>query len=231
MLRYIARQPILDTRQQTFGYELLYRAAAEDFARISDPNEAARRTLDDLLTVGVQDLSRGRQVFLNCTHELLAQGLVKLLPTQNVVLEILETVIPDHDLLQSCAELKAAGYKLALDDFIPGPNTLPLVKFADYIKLDFRLMPLDECGALVRQFGKEVEFLAEKVETSDEFAAARAMGCKYFQGYFFARPALLTMRQIPPMYANYIRLLDATCKADFNFAEIEDIIKTDVALS
>src|SRR5437763_16423232 len=106
MLRYIARQPILDTRQQTFGYELLYRAAAEDVARIENPNQAARSVLDDLITLGVQDLSRGRQVFFNCTHEVLAQRLVKLLATQNVVLEILETVIPDHDLLQSCAELK-----------------------------------------------------------------------------------------------------------------------------
>src|ERR1700754_1448694 len=79
MLRYIARQPILDTRQQTFGYELLYRAGAENFARIGDPEEAARRTLDDLLTLGVQELSRGRHVFLNCTHDLLAHGLVKLL--------------------------------------------------------------------------------------------------------------------------------------------------------
>ncbi|ABF39352.1 diguanylate phosphodiesterase [Candidatus Koribacter versatilis Ellin345] len=231
MLRYIARQAILDTRQQTFGYELLYRAAAENFARIGDPDEAARRTLDDLLTLGVKELSRGKQLFLNCTHELLAQGFVKLLPTQNLVLEILETVVPDHDLLQSCAELKAAGYSLALDDFIPGPNTLPLVEFADYIKLDFRAMPLEECGALVQQFGKKIEFLAEKVETLEEFTAASDMGCSLFQGFFFAQPALLTMRQIPPMYVNYIRLLDATCKPDFNFAEIEAIIKTDVALS
>ena len=231
MLRYIARQPILDSRQQTFGYELLYRAAAENFARIGDPDAAARSVLDDLLTLGVQELSRGRHVFLNCTHQLLAQGLVKLLPMQNVVLEILETVVPDHDLLQSCAELKAAGYVLALDDFVPGPNTLPLVQFADYIKLDFRILPADECRSLVQQFGKEIKFLAEKVETQQEFTAARDMGCTLFQGYFFAHPALLTLRQIPPIHANYIRLLDATCRPDFDFSEIESIIKADVALS
>jgi EAL and modified HD-GYP domain-containing signal transduction protein len=231
MLRYIARQPILNAKEQTFGYELLYRAAAESFARIDNPEHASRSVLDDLLTLGIEELTRGRHVFLNCTQELLTQRLVRLLPTSNVVLEILETVIPDHDLLHSCAELKSAGYTLALDDFVPTPHTMALVPFADYIKIDFRALSLDECRNLVRQFGKKIEFVAEKVETRAEYAAAHEMGCTLFQGYFFSEPALLTVRQIPPMYANYVRLLAATCKADFDFAEIESIIKTDVALS
>ena len=231
MLRYIARQPILDTKQQTFGYELLYRAANENFARIENPNEAARVVLDDLLTVGIDELARGRRAFLNCTQELLTEGIVSLLPTENVVLEILETVVPDHDLLHSCRELKNAGYTLALDDFVPGPSTLPLVEFADYIKLDFRVLPHDECRELGDQFGGEVLFVAEKVETHEEVEIARGMGCLFFQGYYFAEPAVLALRQIAPMYVNYIRLLAATCKPGFDFAEVEGIIKTDVALS
>ena len=231
MLRYIARQPILNATEETFGYELLYRAAAESFARISDPEQAARSVLDDLLTLGIRELARGRHAFLNCTQELLSRRLVKLLPTSHVVLEILETIIPDHDLLQSCSELKAAGYTLALDDFLPGSNTLPLVEFADYIKIDFRALGVAECRELVHQFGRKVDFVAEKIETRAEYAAAQEMGCTLFQGYFFSEPALLTVRNIPGIDANYIRLLAATCKSDFDFSEIEAIIKSDVALS
>jgi c-di-GMP phosphodiesterase len=231
MLRYVARQPILSTKEQTFGYELLYRAAAEDFARIGDPEQASRSVLDDLLTLGIDELTRGRHVFLNCTHQLLAHGLVKLLPTNNVILEVLETVVPDEDLLRSCIALKTAGYALALDDFVPNENTVPLVEFADYIKVDFRALSLATCRDVVRQFGKHARFVAEKVETRAEYAAAHDMGCTLFQGYYFAEPALVTVRQIPTIYANYIRLLAATCHPDFNFAEIEEIIKTDVALS
>ncbi len=230
MLRYIARQPILNAKEQTFGYELLYRAAAENFARIDDSDQAARSVLDDLLTLGFEDLARGRRAFLNCTRELLTRSFVQLLPRENVVLEILESVVPDHDLLQSCSELKSAGYTLALDDFVPTPQTLCLVPFADYIKIDFRLLSLADCGALVRQFGGKIQFVAEKVETRAEYAAAREMGCTLFQGYFFAKPALLTVKQIPPMYMNYIRLLATTCKPEVDFAEVEEIIKTDVAL-
>lgn len=230
MLRYIARQPILDAAEQTFGYELLYRAADENFARITNPNAAARRVLDDLITLGIPELARGRHVFLNCTHELLSQHLVELLPTENLVLELLETIVPDHDLLLSCEQLRSAGYELALDDFVPTVHTLPLVPLAQYIKLDFRALTLSECDALVHRFRGKVRFLAEKIETRAEFTAARAMGCTLFQGYFFAQPAVLKIREIPALYANYIRLLAATCTADFDFTEIETIIKTDVAL-
>jgi c-di-GMP-related signal transduction protein len=230
MLRYIARQPILDVFGETFGYEILYRAAPEGFARITDPEGASRRVLDDLLMLGIDELTRGRQVFLNCTQEVLTQRLVKLLPTANIILEILETIVPDHDLLQSCADLKSAGYTLALDDFDATENTLPLVEFVDYIKIDFQALSKEECRGLVRRFGKQVRFVAEKIETHAEYVAARDMGCSLFQGYFFAEPALLTVRHIPSMYANYIRLLAATCKPNFDFYAVEAIIKTDAAL-
>lgn len=231
MLRYIARQPILNTKEQTFGYELLYRAAPEKFARITNPEEAARSVLDDLLTLGLSELVHGRYLFLNCTRELLTERLVRLLPPQNVVLEILETIIPDDDLLQSCSELRSAGYSFALDDFTLTTDTLPLVDLADYIKIDFRSLPLDACRDLVHQFRQSIGFVAEKIETRSEYAAAHQMGCTYFQGYFFAEPALLTVRQIPTIYANYVRLLAATCKPGFDFFALEEIIKSDVSLS
>lgn len=231
MLRYIARQPILNTQEQTFGYEVLYRAAAEDFARIADQDDASRSVLDDLLTLGLEELGGGRRLFLNCTHELLTRRLVKLLPPEKVILEILETVVPDDELLRSCVALREAGYRLALDDFVPNDWTLPLVPYAQYIKLDFQALPLEECRAVLHAFGSAVEFVAEKVETRGEYAEARAIGCSLFQGYFFAKPALLTLQQIPTLYANYLRLLAATCKADFGFGEVEEIIKSDVALS
>lgn len=231
MLRYIARQPILNTKEQTFGYELLYRAAPEDFARISNPDDAARSVVDDLLTLGLDELGGGRQLFLNCTHQLLTHRLVELLPPEKVVLEVLEHVVPDYDLMRSCVELRSAGYKLALDDFVPSPTTLPLVPYVQYIKLDFQALAMEQCRAVITDFGHAIEFVAEKVETRGKYAEARAIGCSLFQGYFFAKPALLTLRQIPTVYTNYLRLLAATCHEEFAFNEVEEIIKSDVGLS
>lgn len=226
---YMARQPILDEQEQTYGYELLYRAAAESFARISDTHIAAQTVLDDLLVFGCEEISGGRQLFLNCSYELLSGKGVSLLP-RPVVIEVLETIEPDNALLHSLKELKEAGFLIALDDFTPSERTLPMLELADIIKIDFRAMPMQRCAELVKTYcGKSIA-LAEKVETQEEYQAARDMGCSLFQGYFFARPALMETLEMPPLQATHHRLLAATCKETMDFVEIEQIIKSDVAL-
>lgn len=231
MLRYVARQPILTASEATFAYELLFRAGNENFARIDDPEAASRSVLADVITYGVGELARGRRVFLNCTREVLTEGLVTLIPKQEAVLEILETVSADEAFVRSCGELKAAGYKLALDDFVPNAGTLPLVPLADYIKLDFRQTSIDDCRAFTSAYRNKAEFIAEKVETRDDYMAASEMGCTLFQGYFFAQPSLISFHDLAPTKLSRVRLLAATCKPDFDFAEVESIIKEDVALS
>lgn len=230
MLRYIARQPILGKNERTFAYELLYRAANEGFARIDNPEQASRSVLDDLVTLGFDELAAGHKVFLNCTHDLLAAGHVKLLPSDKVVVEVLETVEPDDAVLSGCRELKKHGFQIALDDFVLNDASKAFIEFADYIKIDFRATDPDSCARIVDRYGRTIQFLAEKVETREEYNAAVEMGYSFFQGYYFAKPAVMEYKQISPLRVNYVRLLAAICKEDLNFVEIEGILKSDVAL-
>jgi c-di-GMP-related signal transduction protein len=196
MARYIARQAIFNAKSQVLGYEFLYRAKAENFARIADPEHASLSVLNDLLSVGIEKLAGRRKVFVNCTRDLLVKGSVRPLPSKNVVIEIVETTQPDRKLLRSCAELKADGYAIALDDFVPNELTKPLLEFADYIKIDFRATPLHECERIVQRYAKTIRPIAEKVETQAECEAAWAMGCSLVQGFFFAQPELLELTEI-----------------------------------
>ena len=196
MARYIARQAIFNTKSQALGYEFLYRAKAENFARITDPEYASLSVLNDLATVGIEELAGGCKVFLNCTHDLLVKGSVRRLPSKNIVVEIVETTQPDRKLLRSCAELKAEGFAIALDDFVPNELTKPLLEFADYIKIDFRSTPLHECERILQRYAKTTQFVAEKIETQAECEAAQAMGYSLFQGFFLAEPELLELTEI-----------------------------------
>jgi len=72
--------------------------------------------------------------------------------------------------------------------------------------------------------------LAKKVETRDEFSACQKAGFSYFQGYFFRKPELLHVREIPKNPANYLRLLQAISRDDFELKEIDDIIKGEASL-
>ena len=73
--------------------------------------------------------------------------------------------------------------------------------------------------------------LAQKVETRQEFVTAKKNGFTEFQGYFFRHTDHLRARQIPASQATYVRLLQAISKSNVDFAEIEDLIKREPALS
>lgn len=73
--------------------------------------------------------------------------------------------------------------------------------------------------------------VAEKVETHEEFEWARNAGYDYFQGYFFARPAVLRAHQIPASKMNCLRLLREMQSADLDFDRLTGIITQDVSFS
>ena len=184
-LRYVARQPILDLRGRVHGYELLFRSGAEEFFQ-GDGDLATRTMLDNTLMYGLAKLTGGLPAFVNCTSDSLTDDLVQALPSSMTVLEILENVEPTPSLIGACRMLKAAGFRLALDDFTWKPELQPLLHLADYIKVDFCLTDAASRRELFRQLNPiTVALVAEKVETQEEYFEARAQGFSLFQGYYF----------------------------------------------
>ena len=228
--RFVARQPILDRSQAVFGYELLFRNGLQDYFD-ADPDVAARSTLDSSLLLGLNTLCDGRRAFLNCTGEVLLKDLVTLLPSNQTVVEILESVEPEDRIFAACQRLKEAGYLIALDDFAPNDPRGVLCEFADIIKVDIRATPLDQCQTLLRQYGSwKCRMLAEKVETQEEFRQTQKMGFVYYQGYFFRRPELMTGREVPASRLNYVRLLEMVSRPDLDLKDLERMIKQEASI-
>jgi c-di-GMP-related signal transduction protein len=229
--RYVARQPILTSNEQVFGYELLFRDGVEDYFRHTDADAASRSTLDTSMLMGLDVLCDGRHAFINCTRETLLKDYITLLPPTQAVVEVLESVPVDDLVKAACVRLKQAGYTIALDDFIADDPRAELAQFADIIKVDMKETSAEERTALVKRFGNaRCKMLAEKVETREEFTACKKAGFFYFQGYFFRRPELLQAREIPKNQVNYLRLLQAISHEEIEAKEIEDIIKGEASL-
>jgi c-di-GMP-related signal transduction protein len=109
-----------------------------------------------------------------------------------------------------------------LDDFAPDDPRIPLVEFADIIKVDIRATRPEERVGMMRRFGSpKCKMLAEKVETPHEFQQARDMGFVYFQGYFFCRPELVISREVPASRLHYMRLLEMVSRIDLDMRELE----------
>jgi c-di-GMP-related signal transduction protein len=230
-MRFLARQPILTREEQLFGYELLFRDGPDNYFRGIDPDVASRDTLDSSTLMGLDVLCGNRRAFINCTRDVLLKDYITLLPSNQAVAEILESVPPDDQVLAACQRLKEAGYWIALDDFMPNDPRARLTEMADIIKVDFRSTSAEQRAEMVRKYGSwHCRMLAEKVETREEFFAARKGGFLYFQGYFFRQPEVLTAREIPANRIHYVQMLQAVSRDELNHQEIEDLIKSEASL-
>ena len=230
-LRFVARQPIFDRSENVFGYELLFRDGVENCFRSSDSDAASRSTVDSSLLMGLDLLCEGRRAFVNCTRDVLLKDYITLLPSSHTIVEVLETVPVDEAVLGACQRLKEAGYLIALDDFIANDPRDRLTEIADIIKVDLRRTTHLERAALVKRYGPwRRRMLAEKVETREEFVAARSQGFLYFQGYFFQRPEVMSTHEIPANRINYLRMLQAVARPEMDLREIETIIKGEASI-
>jgi hypothetical protein len=68
----------------------------------------------------------------------LLKDYITLLPANQTVVEILESVEPDALVIAACQRMKEAGYLIALDDFDVGDPREVLTDFADIIKVDIK---------------------------------------------------------------------------------------------
>ena len=231
-LRYLARQPILNQRGQVHGYELLFRTGLENFFRGGDLEMASRTVVDDAVLFGLEELSQGLPAFVNCTAEVLTGELAGVLPPPLTVLEILETVEPTPALIAACRNFKAQGYRIALDDFVWGAKSAPLVGLADYIKIDFLGSTPDERELAIRQLkGTAAKLVAEKVETAEDHRQAVKEGFSLFQGYYFCRPVMLEKRKIPANTLFHLEILQQLLNDPLDLHRLSPLVKSDASLT
>jgi EAL domain-containing protein (putative c-di-GMP-specific phosphodiesterase class I) len=215
---HMVYQPIIDWKpRKVVGYEALVRSteprlphpgalfdAAERLDRLDDLGRAIRRCC----AAAVAALPDGVALFVNLhTQDLLDETLYEsdadLGPSADrIVFEITERAKLESvpDIAGRAARLRGLGYRLAIDDI--GAGYAGLNSFAqlepEVVKLDMALVRdvqgsvtkqklIQALVTLCRDLGLAV--VAEGVETVEERDALLGLGCDWFQGYLFARPA------------------------------------------
>ncbi len=230
---FVARQPIFDRSFHVFGYELLFRDGTANHYNAIDGTQATSRVItNSLWLIGLEHLTNNKIVFVNATEKMLKEDILTILPPVRVVLEILETVEPSEEIVAICKELKRNQFVLALDDFAFHPRYQPLIKLADIIKIDIQQTPYREQQRLLQSYaGTKIKFLAEKVETYEQYEQSVQLGYSYFQGYFFAKPVVVSARDIPVNQIANLKLLKEINQHDLDMSQISNIIHKDVSLS
>ena len=221
--RQFALQPIVGPNRQPFGCEALFRAGWED-GFSGDPSITSQIMLDNWLLYGFEELSGGGAVFLNCTRETLMSGFLQLLP-KSAVFEILESVKPDDELLSVGRSLKAAGYRIALDDFASPETMEEFLDLADFIKVDFGHSGHRERACMLRRLNlTRATLIAEKIESEEEFHEAVEEGFGLFQGYYFGERISFSKKRDALDVIHCTRILEALQEPGFAINEFSELI-------
>ena len=230
---FVARQAIFDRRLKVYGYELLFRSRLDSNSAESADTAASLQVItNSFFSIGMERLLGSAKAFINCPQDLLADERIFSLPAKQTVIEILETVRPEPDLVDACRVLREKGYILALDDFDHLNGWDGLTDLASIIKVDFRATTEDQQQALVERYsGRGICMLAEKIETHEEFERARKMGYHYFQGYFFAKPVIISRREIPGSKLGYLKILQEIHRPELELLAIEALIQREISLA
>ncbi len=213
-LAYLARQPILDRSGKIYAYELLFRdSPTSDTAVIASDMLATAQVLENVLNnIGVQKIIGNNKAFVNCSRNMLLDNLFGLLNPKHFVLEVLEDVEVDDAVVQAVQRYRSLGFEIALDDFIFNDEFIqrfkPLFPLVSYVKMDVVDNSIDamtKAAAFFKVLG--IKLLAEKVEDEATFKRCEEAGYDYFQGFFFAKPELVTGQKIDATSAAILQLM------------------------
>ncbi|MCU6497489.1 EAL domain-containing protein [Rugamonas sp. A1-17] len=230
---FLARQPILNRGQRLVAYELLFRdARTRNEAGVTDDAEATATVIAHASELGMEHVVGDQMAFVNVDAIGLMSDFIRFLPNDKVILEILETVKATPEILDRIRELKQAGFKFALDDVIGHSEDVQKFQpLCDVIKVDIKDMQPGTLPALARVLkNPKQKLLAEKVETIEEFQECMELGFEYFQGYYFARPVILSGKKISPSQRSVLHLLDLL-NTDASSHEIERSVKHDALIT
>lgn len=225
---FLGRQPILDRHQATLGYEFHFRTV-ESEQGVATPSAMATA---EMVCGAFAELGLGRALgkqlaFIPVDEEFICNDLIQVLPAEQVVL----VVKPDVSAaaIERCRELRSAGYTLAVEG-CEGINDGPLMGLASYAKVDINSHDEAHLAATVNHLRTlSLKLIADNVETPETQALAERLGFNGYQGYYFARPTLVSGRKLSVATQTLMRLI-TLLNQDADTAKLADVMKGEPGL-
>lgn len=231
---FLGRQPILDRNQNLVAFELLFRQEeTEESVRITDDLSASANVIiNAYCQLGIQNVLGKQRGFINADPELVMSDIISLLPSKHVVLEIKETATVTLEFMQRCNELKQKGYQFALDNIVEMNSKVEqLLPVVSVVKVDVLALEQNVLTKLVAELNRwPVLLLALKVESREQEKYCMQLGFQMFQGYYFAKPEVMTVKRADPGKLSLLKLLTLVM-GDSDIEELEREFKHQPGLS
>ncbi|WP_240702362.1 EAL and HDOD domain-containing protein [Trinickia terrae] len=209
------------------GFELLFRGDVENEADIEDADAATAQVIIRTIgEFGVRAALGGHKGYLNASRAMLLADAITLIRPDRFVFELPPDIEVDAALLGRIVQLHAKRYRFVLDEVVlPDATFAKLLPYVESVKVDFsRCSPelLPKLAKVLKSAGKLL--IAMKIESKEAFEEAKELGFDLFQGYFFARPQMLTARRASAPRQALLNLLQLL-SSDPSVAQLEAELK------
>lgn len=229
---FLGRQPIVDRDQAMVGYEFMFRPPATPLTDAFTPLRATASVVcNTFAELGLAQAIGVQRAFIDVDAEFLCDDLVQLLPAESVVLQVAAPLAAHPTVMTRCHELHGAGYAFAVSG-CEGLTTesRPLLALASYAKLEVLATAEHMLAGQISQLRSlPLQLIATRVENPDAHALARRLGFDAYQGYFFARPTLVSGRKLDVGTQTLLRLI-RLINDDADVSALEGLLKGEPGL-
>jgi len=230
---FVARQPILDESNNTWGYLLLFRDSDDaDRAVFTDDSEATMNLVANLPLCGGIGGSEAK-IMIHFTAEDVLRGVYNAISLPNTIIILEETTKASPELLIALKDVRKSGYQVAINNFEGRPGCEALAEDADILIVDMfkkEEAELEHIAAKAQVFGSPM-IIAKRVEDAPALERAKNVGFQLFHGFFFKYPATDSGRKITSSEATRLKLFEIIEKNEPDFDALSTAIEADVSIS
>jgi c-di-GMP phosphodiesterase len=208
---YLARQVILRDDTSLFAYEVLYRDSTKH-CNVGNDRYASSAVISGILNrFGTKEVLKGKRAFIKIDEKFLLSDLIFSIPNEFFIFSLFDDIEMDERIVERLEQLHHKGYMLGISDATLNIHTFEkynvILDCISYFKLDFSQEFEEEVGSMIETLNESrVKVIASKVDTHEKFEQAKELGCDYFQGYYFAKPKILTNNKFEASRANVLHL-------------------------
>ena len=232
--------PLFDSKTQVKAYSIF----AQKYNSYMNPSILGTGSLDgsgsvlgiDIVeSMGLETVADDKNVFVEVNNVSIFSNIDEQFTNAHDKLVLLfdHNVTPTDMYVDRLKELKASGYKLAIrklqvKQFEEYKEILNLV---DYVLLDHKKIDITKAKVYFQKVYPNVSLVAVNVNTQEDYDALTTDGgYDLYEGKFFRIPVVNSQKDLSPMKATYIELLNIVNDPDFDLDKAAAVIEHDTAL-
>ncbi len=232
--------PLFDSETQVKAYSIF----AQKYNSYTNPSILGTGWLDgagsvlgiDIVeSMGFETLTDDKTVFVEVNSVSIFADIDSQFTDSHEKLVLLfdHNVTPTDMYVDRLKALKASGYKLAIRKLAVKQfeEYKPVLSLVDYVLLDHKKIDISKAKIYFQKVYPNVSLVAVNVNTQEDYDALTTDGgYDLYEGKFFKLPVVNSSKDVSPMKATYVELLNIVNDPDFDLDKAASVIEHDTAL-